>query len=444
MSTSSKPSNVDLADKKAELEQYYIQLLEKRIAALEALTSSSTEAVPDEPSSSTTDPPNNRLRRAPTVVDGTEATTSLEQNEDNKNEEDQKASEEAIRKAERKKRVRAVVSTYDRLKGVRTDSPMSDSLTADKSKNLAFTFRRILPISERGVGRSEVDIESQDLRRLLSQVIGEYTGQSWEGKIVSISSPFAPLIHFWDELQAASKPKVSDDESSRQAREDLEILLEYVGTTSELEKYFKTRESNLKEELTTYEELWTLFIPGKTIFAKPFLGMPQLFVVHSPPFIWDNTKPAPSAINLYCWCYDWNGRTPVKVWYFIKFDHFRGTKPINELVAYPSKFYKSETSSDEIKTEEELISHLVTRGLKFDHTVRGPKGATQQHQYDGEALADRRTVFNKVSGEDDTINPDPERRRQREDNFRPVKVKCPYIVDHEAFLTYGRFSWSMI
>lgn len=43
-------------------------------------------------------------------------------------------------------------------------------------------------------GYSEVDIESKELRDLLSDVVGEYTGQSWEGNIVNITTPFAPLV----------------------------------------------------------------------------------------------------------------------------------------------------------------------------------------------------------------------------------------------------------
>ena len=202
-------------------------------------------------------------------------------------------------------------------------------------------------------------------------------------------------VHFWDSLQTASEPNSTDSESKKQARLDLELLLEQVIQDSELDAYFKTRASNLTANLTTYESMWTLFIPGQKIYAKPFLGMPQMFVVQSPPMFWERGRTLPATVEMSCWCYDWNGKDVVKVWYLIRFDRFRGTKPINELVAYPIKYYKDENLNAKFKNEKELVKHLIDRGVTFDETVRGRKGASQQREYDGEALADRRNVIKK-------------------------------------------------
>jgi hypothetical protein len=99
---------------------------------------------------------------------------------------------------DRKKRIRSVVSKWNPQTGVRTDVPVNDTSLVEKDKgNVAFTFRRVLPLGSGqnpNDGFSEVDIESRELRDLLGEVIGEYTGQSWEGTIVNIRSPFAPLV----------------------------------------------------------------------------------------------------------------------------------------------------------------------------------------------------------------------------------------------------------
>lgn len=162
---------------------------------------------------------------------------------------------------------------------------------------------------------------------------------------------------------------------------------------SELDAYFKTRQSNLAANLTTYETMWTLFIPGKEIYAKPFLGMPQIFIVQTPPMFWEKDRNLPPTVDMDCWCYDWNGKEMSKVWYYIPFDRFRGTKPINELVAYPIHYYKDDNPKAEFRNQEGLVQHIIDRGIRFDATVRNTKGASQQHEYDGEALADRRNVI---------------------------------------------------
>jgi hypothetical protein len=196
-------------------------------------------------------------------------------------------------------------------------------------------------------------------------------------------------------LQKASKTIPGDSDIKKEARDDLGLLLELVEKDSELEAYFKTRESNLAANLTTYETMWTLFIPGQRVYAKPFLGMPQIFMVQSPPMFWpgEKTRGLPAQVDMDCWCYDWNGKEMAKVWYFIKFDRFRGTRAINELPAYPIEYYKDESPKAEFKNQKELMEHIIDRGVKFDDTVRTKKGASQQHKYDGEALADRRNAI---------------------------------------------------
>ena len=189
-----------------------------------------------------------------------------------------------------------------------------------------------------------------------------------------------------------------DDEKRKVAREDLACLLDCVKGAQELNAYFKTRESNLNANLTTYDSMWSLFVPGQKIYAKQFLGCQQVFMVEDAPYDYDrNRRSPPSSLSVACWCYDWNGKEMVKVYYNILIKKFRGTKPVNELVCYPTLYYKDENVA--INPEEDLLTKLAERGQKYDKIVRGPKGAEQMFEYNDDALANRRNVITQRDNE---------------------------------------------
>lgn len=169
-----------------------------------------------------------------------------------------------------------------------------------------------------------------------------------------------------------------------QARKDLEKLLESVTTAPELEKYFKTRESNLKAHITTYETMWTIFPPRTKIVAKLFLNQVQLLEVRGAPI--PRRTPMPPNMKLLAWCWDWNGKEMVKVYYFLSIDRFWGTKDISQLFCYPLQYHKDESPED-------LCKMLRARGSRYNKIVRSKPGATQMYLYDGVALTERRNVI---------------------------------------------------
>ena len=118
-----------------------------------------------------------------------------------------------------------------------------------------------------------------------------------------------------------------------QARQDLEHLLRRIQSAPELENYFKTRETNINASITTYEKLWTCFAPKTRVIAKPFMNMPQVLEVSTSPIPFNT--PVESTLEMWAWCWDWNGKKMVRAYYRLRFDRFRGTKPINDLPFYP-------------------------------------------------------------------------------------------------------------
>jgi hypothetical protein len=236
---------------------------------------------------------------------------------------------------------------------------------------------------------SEVDIEAHGLRGLLRGVIGDsYPGQSWLGEVINMIGPFTPIVHNWDELLSVSKDTSRDkDDEAKQAREDLGKLLEYVASSSELEAYFKTRESNLRSETTTYDTMWTLFRPGTFVVAKPYLNLPQVFEIKAPP---DPFKEPGEdrTLRVECWCYDWNGKDFIKATFSFAIEKFRGTKEISSLFCCPLKYYKDEKGT----SDKCLRESLVKRGERFRELCKVEKGAKQMFDYDDLALSSRGSI----------------------------------------------------
>jgi hypothetical protein len=167
-----------------------------------------------------------------------------------------------------------------------------------------------------------------------------------------------------------------------QASKDLAHLLERIQTAPELEKYFKVRETNMNASITTYETLWTVFAPKTKIVAKPFMNMEQVLEVNSAPIPF--STPAESSLQMWTWCWDWNGKKMVKVYYLLRFERFRGTKPINELPFYPLEYHIN---------KEELCEKIRKRSKEYIKAVRVKSGASQMFTYVGNAYGDRRKVL---------------------------------------------------
>ncbi|KIY04112.1 uncharacterized protein Z520_00804 [Fonsecaea multimorphosa CBS 102226] len=273
------------------------------------------------------------------------------------------------------------------------------------SSKRAFTFRRVMDLTdEKKFKYSEVDVESRELRGLLRKVIGDsYPGQSWEGNTINLIAPFAPVVHYWKELSEASREiDVKDSLAIKAARKDLNSLLECISTCTELESYFKTRDSNLESHTVTYQTIWTLFRPGTLVVARPFMNLPQVFEVKASPDPWEDRR-----LNIECWGYDWNGKEIVRVTFEFPIEKFRGTKEISSLFCYPLEYFRDEKEN----FDQSLRKELLERGKWFLEVCQ-TTGAKQMFEYDGQAFSSRRSLAR-------------------------ASVKGRYIVDAAAYLQFG-------
>ncbi|PVH93368.1 P-loop containing nucleoside triphosphate hydrolase protein [Periconia macrospinosa] len=256
-----------------------------------------------------------------------------------------------------------------------------------------------------------------------------------ENNDLTILSPFEPILHIWTDLEklvgseldseewadirarfeesAKATPNMkmtlsvrlsTTDERLRKAKKDLTTLLGHIRATQEVSSYLNSGlEASQTSGTIRFEYLWTLFPPGELVYATPFMKQPQIFIVkESLSYIeWerdnnrgdrDQNKRTQKFWYLDCWSYDWDGRKYNRVPITLKFDNFQGAKKINTLSCYPLKYREDRDDPDNEKLKEKLIA----RGkLYVDYCER--KQGKQMLDYEGDAIS-HGSGFQKLKG----------------------------------------------
>lgn len=187
-------------------------------------------------------------------------------------------------------------------------------------------------------------INSQHLKDILKETIGQYPGVSFLTKEITIDAPYRVLFHYKDELA-----KVGEGLEDAEASSHLDLLLDFID-----EEFGETIEEtdNLKEQgLMSYEHLWTVFRPGMTI-CGPVFGQPRAFTLSSYGYSCD-----PAGLQLAMTFVDFDGedlgtRSTARL-----IPAFAGAVAINQLSAYPIQ-YHSESAA--------LRQQLIERGRRME------------------------------------------------------------------------------
>jgi hypothetical protein len=161
-------------DLENDLQLRYTQLLEKRIAQLEACINGDSKS--PEP-----------------AEDGETESKDTEFKGATKD----KATETDPKKCDAGKstsRYRNIRRKWDRDAGVHKDEDADVETLKPESKDIAYTFRRVYDPGQGEKGaHSELEIEGKELLEILRSVIDkQYPGMS--GEVVSMAAPFAPLV----------------------------------------------------------------------------------------------------------------------------------------------------------------------------------------------------------------------------------------------------------
>ncbi|KAJ8071027.1 hypothetical protein OCU04_001375 [Sclerotinia nivalis] len=247
---------------------------------------------------------------------------------------------------------------------------------------------------------------------------------------------------YWDDLQAAAEEE-TEEAIEKEARGDLKLLLETISSGSgdaKLDKYFKSRKSNMYQKTVTYETLWTIFPPGTLVYGRFFQGEDQMLLIYDNFRVWPRQDD--DDWSLLAWTYDWDGRmfkrSPVK----LSIESFEGQKAISSLAFFPIHFHDD---------SEGVKQRLIERGRRFRHYCT-TKDADRMFDYEGQAIFEQRG-FSAAQGDDDR-DEDASRSSQYYRirrllwNYRsatdlststpkPVNIDGRVMIDFESYFRYG-------
>ncbi|KAK3399130.1 hypothetical protein B0T20DRAFT_497259 [Sordaria brevicollis] len=256
----------------------------------------------------------------------------------------------------------------------------------DKDK-VAFILKKVqadkLPGSK---DSSEIDIISPDLWDLLKKHLAATPRHLFRGQPITMYSPFETFVHNFDLLEkVAAEVNEQDSEEQKQARKDLQLLLGVISGGSsgdeKLNKYFKMRDSYLRDNTIQFDDLWTIFPPGTLVYGKPFQGEDQIFVVADSWYCWPQSGDRPAtwlAWPFACWVYDWTGTEFKRTPFMVRLESFEGRKPITSLPYYPFAYMGE-------KEQKSVRARLITRGERFRKYCEAKEGS-RIYEYKGNAI----------------------------------------------------------
>ena len=297
-------------------------------------------------------------------------------------------------------RAQILINKIDPETGERKDQPPSDpppSVPLETITSHAFTLRKIV-CSNPEENEGEIEFIDRHLWDLLKDLLRHYPYHMFQGPRNTLSSPYEPLILHWDKLKKATKEGIKN-EDDKQARSDLELLLDTLSSSSgdpKLDKYFKTRDSNKEQRAITFEGLWTIFPPGSLIYGQPFQGQHQVFVVLDNmqpwPFIRRSSTRAQHPWYLLCWTYDWDGTKFRRLCLKLRFEYFEGLKPITSLPFCPFEHHEK---------HDDIRKDLIARGREYRRLCTA-RQSSQMFEYNGEATFVKKG-FSEALGDGDEV-----------------------------------------
>jgi hypothetical protein len=271
--------------------------------------------------------------------------------------------------------------------------------------------------SKNKYSHSEVKILSHELRELIRLTLAHdprlhFTSDNTSE--VTIISPFVSLIHNWATLERLLTTECDSQEWSRfkeeiaksrtstapvaadieemmlKAKQDLGVLLNQVRATPDVNTFLEGLETAATSSTVAFNLLWTLFPPGTLVYATPFMRLPQIFIVKDSYSGFHEEsesgreKDQKKFWHLYCYAYDFSGKTFDRVLVLFKFEEFQGTRMINTLSVYPLRYHFS--GEDAESQQERFQQDMIARGKVFyDYCIRDD--GAQMFEYDGEAIS---------------------------------------------------------
>jgi hypothetical protein len=225
----------------------------------------------------------------------------------------------------------------------------------------------------------EIEIHSPELKLLLKN----HTSPWWRDMITDsdqphmVQSPFYGFVWHWGDYKKACVAQETDTPAQKQARNDLNDLLDLIKTSSALKAYFRSRELTGSSEKIRFEYLWTLFGHGEKVCARSYMNELQMFEVKN-----CSNPGYDKRFWVSCSAFDWDGTKFSTYVYDFYIKDFSGEKPINDLDIYPVNYYKTETG---VNGRDQLYEQLTKRGQKYVELCT-QEPSMFQCEYQGTAL----------------------------------------------------------
>jgi hypothetical protein len=230
--------------------------------------------------------------------------------------------------------------------------------------------------------RPTIHIHSLDLQKVLRRIIQYYPSQTLSGRNVVFSYPYAPVVHYWDELKSfkricdtsvtiADGNEISADPSDPTGTPNeiydprttlpLKVLLDFLEPFYTEQIGPELQRHKQSPPVATFDMLWMLFKPGEDVYMK-MDGKIAGFVVQEALF---KPREEDSAMRPRRHLKDKADRWIITLWDLVyaegkvsrhshKFSipEFHGEREIFSLDIYPSKFLDS---TDEGATRKNLV-----------------------------------------------------------------------------------------
>ena len=195
------------------------------------------------------------------------------------------------------------------------------------------------------VQKTSLQINSQHLKDILKKTIQDFPGVSFNTQDITIDKPFRVLFHYRHELEEAGR-ELEDDSDAAQ---HLDLLLDFI--EEEFKDAIETTENLLEQGMINYEYLWTIFMPGTTVYA-PVYGQPRAFTLNSYGFSCD-----PPGLILNMNYVDFEGTDMGTRSNSRLVSAFGGAEKIADLSAFPMEWHPN---------KDEIQRQLIARGRRWE------------------------------------------------------------------------------
>ncbi|KAK8242946.1 P-loop containing nucleoside triphosphate hydrolase protein [Phyllosticta capitalensis] len=243
-----------------------------------------------------------------------------------------------------------------------------------------------------------ITVQSPLIKAQLDPVFAGYKGINTNVEKLDFKAPFHEFFYRWKEFLKAEPPK-----SDPIGRKHYKLLFDVINL--EIVPHLEQIDDLLKNNVISYNYLWTLFEPGTEVYSRDSDGQDRLYLLDSSDYVEYR-----GTFEMSCRFIDTTGESFGYRTASLDIDKFQGLRPISELNVLPSSL-KSGIA--------EIRARLTERGRKFEklqgchfksytgkyQLARVPLGGSRlQHISEGRMVIDC-SSFERYYGRHAVLNP---------------------------------------